>query len=375
MWTLVSFLIVRLLRTGDERLWLLVGLAVGIGMEAKQTVPLLLAGLAVGFLVNGQRSIFRSGWLWAGVAIAAACVLPNLVWEATHGWPTVEMNSKLRAEHSGAGAAIKYPFITLTAVGVAVAPIWISGWWALLRESAARRFRAFAVAFAIGFVFVWITIPDRFYYVFGLYPVLIAFGAVVTTQVVAGARGFFRREPRRRVLWRSREWAIGVVLVSGIVSLPLLLPVVPASTVGALGLQSVNYNLGEEIGWPQFTREVAAVWDSLTPAARAKAVIVTENYGEAGAIDRFGAASGLPVAYSGHNSFFSWGPPTPPIGTTVAVGFDRSDLVPYFRAVQLAGRIHNDAGVENDEAGAPIWICTGQIQTWPQMWSHFKHYG
>ena len=251
----------------------------------------------------------------------------------------------------------------------------MAGWWGLWRDSNARRFRAFAVAFAIAFVFVWIVIPDRFYYAFGLYPVLIAYGSLITAQVVTGERGFFRRSPQRRVLWRSPRSAAGIVVASGVVSLPLLLPVLPASTLATLNLQKVNYNLGEEIGWPEYTREVAAVWDSLAPSARANAVIVTSNYGEAGVIDRFGSGVGLPNAYSGHNSYWWWGPPRPTSGTAVAIGFDRSDLTSYFGTVRLAARVHNNAGVANDEEGAPIWVCTDQVAPWPQIWPRFKDYG
>ena len=170
------------------------------------------------------------------------------------------------------------------------------------------------------------------------------------------------------------------MLVSGIVSLPLLLPVVPPSTVGALGLQSVNYNLGEEIGWPRVHPRGGRGVGSLPASARgdgsAKAVIVTENYGEAGAHRPIRCRSGPARRVLRTQLVLFVGCRRPADrNRTVAVGLDRSHLMPYFAPVQLAGRIHNDAGVENDENGAPIWICTGQIQTWPQMWSHFKHYG
>src|SRR5262249_29452041 len=138
----------------------------------------------------------------------------------------------------------------------------------------------------------------------------------------------------------------------------------------------INYNLGEEIGWPEFTRTVASVWRSIPRKTRASTVILTGNYGEAGAIIRFGAPYGLPAAYSGHNSFWSWGPPPRDTGnTTIAVGLDRSEPTRYFRSVRLAARIHNRAGVNNDEAGAPIWICTGLLKPWSQIWTGIKHYG
>jgi hypothetical protein len=154
-----------------------------------------------------------------------------------------------------------------------------------------------------------------------------------------------------------------------------VLPVLPASAIASANLQKVNYNLGEEIGWPDFMDQVVAAWHSLTPTERAHATIVTDNYGEAGAVDQFGAARGLPTAYSGHNSFWSWGPPPSTATTAVAIGLDRAQLTPFFRSVRLVGRIHNRVDVENDEAGAPVWICTGQFRAWPAIWPHFKHYG
>jgi hypothetical protein len=83
----------------------------------------------------------------------------------------------------------------------------------------------------------------------------------------------------------------------------------------------------------------------------------------------------LPQAYSGHNSFWSWGPPEPSLGTTIAIGFSRSELTPDFGRVTLTARIHNSAGVQNDEEGAPVWLCTQQRAPWPRLWSSYRHYG
>jgi 4-amino-4-deoxy-L-arabinose transferase-like glycosyltransferase len=375
VWAVTSWLVLRILRTGNERLWLLVGTVVGVGLEAKDTILLLLAGLALGFLIDRRSRIFRSPWLWAGVVVAVVLWAPNIIWQATNGWPTTEMDASLRAEHSGLGYAIKYPFVMVLALGPFVAPVWTSGAWAFWRDRRMASYRAFAVAYAFGFGVLWVVIPDRFYYLFGIYPVLIAAGAPIAEQVAVGARGFFRAEPRRRLLWRSRRWAVGLVLGSGVLLLPVSLPVVPPSALASVPLQKVNYNLGEEIGWQDLTREVARAWRSLPPSERARAVVLTENYGEAGAIDRYGGRLGLPRAYSGHNSFWSWGPPEPSVGTTIAIGFDRSALTPHFGRCALSARVHNADDVDNDEEGQPIWVCTGQRAPWPQIWEHFKHYG
>ena len=375
VWALASLLVLRLLRTGNERLWIAVGAVVGLGLEAKNTIALLFVGLAIGFVVNRQSGILRSPWLWAGVGVALVLWAPNLVWQATNGWPTAAMDASLRAEHSGLGYVLKYPFITLLALGPFIAPVWMSGAWALWRDRQMTSYRAFAVAFGFGFVVLWIVIPDRFYYLLGIYPAMIAAGALVTEGVVDGTRGFFLSEPGRRRLWRSRRWAIGLVLAGGLVLLPVALPVLPPSALATVPLQKANYNLGEEIGWQDLTRQVATVWRSLPPAQQRSAVILTQNYGEAGAIDRYGKQAHLPRAFSGHNSFWSWGPPRPSLGTTIAIGLARRQLTPYFGHCSLAARVRNRAGVDNEEHGHPIWVCTDQHEPWASIWNRFKHYG
>jgi hypothetical protein len=59
----------------------------------------------------------------------------------------------------------------------------------------------------------------------------------------------------------------------------------------------------------------------------------------------------------------------------VAVGFDRSDLSPYVRHIHLAARLHNRIGVDDDEQGAPVWVCRGLTAPWAVIWPQVKAYG
>jgi hypothetical protein len=192
------------------------------------------------------------------------------------------------------------------------------------------------------------------------------------------ARRFFsERRPGRRFIWRSRRAAVLFVLVPGLLTLPIALPVLPPGALAKVPLQNINYNLGEEVGWQALVAQVATVYHSLPPAQRAQVAIVTGNYGEAGAIDRYGPTLGLPAAYSGHNNYWWWGPPRLPQGIAIIVGLtDRpSWLLRYFGSVRLVGRVHNPWGVANDEEGVPLWLCRQQRQPWPAIWPRFKSYG
>ena len=94
-------------------------------------------------------------------------------------------------------------------------------------------------------------------------------------------------------------------MASGLIGATISLPLLPAED--AEPVIAVNDDVGETIGWPEFARIVADVHRGLPSPA--EAVILTRNYGEAGAIDRYGPDLDLPPAYSGHNAYGDWGRP------------------------------------------------------------------
>ena len=142
-----------------------------------------------------------------------------------------------------------------------------------------------------------------------------------------------------------------------------------------MSIQDVNYDLGEQIGWPAIVGEVAGAWRALPANVRAHAAILTSNYGEAGAIERYGGPFGLPTPYSGHNSFWWWGSPAPGTRTILVVGaFRRVELEQLFRSVVRDGTLSNPWGVANEEDGLPMWIASGPRAPWGALWPQLRHY-
>ena len=78
LWTVVGLFTIRLLRTGDSRWWLAIGATVGLAMTNKWLVPLLVLALGLSLLAVGPRSVLRTWWLPAGVAVALVVSAP--VW-------------------------------------------------------------------------------------------------------------------------------------------------------------------------------------------------------------------------------------------------------------------------------------------------------
>ncbi|MFL5887187.1 MAG: hypothetical protein ACJ77M_19115, partial [Thermoleophilaceae bacterium] len=91
-------------------------------------------------------------------------------------------------------------------------------------------------------------------------------------------------------------------------------------------------------------------------------------------VDRYGPALGLPGAYSGHNGFGYWGPPPDRAGRVIAIGLGSEDLA-RFRGCRLAARIHDSAGIDNDENDEPVELCAGTGQPWSAIWGDLKHLG
>jgi hypothetical protein len=139
-------------------------------------------------------------------------------------------------------------------------------------------------------------------------------------------------------------------------------------------LQKINYDLAETIAWPKEVALVAREYDSLPGPQRRHTTILTGNYGEAGAIDRYGPGHGLPQVYSGANNFWLWGPPPAADSAAIAVNLDPAFLRREFAQVRLVATFWNGLGVNDDEQGIQVYLATGLKSSWAQAWPTFRDY-
>lgn len=356
-WTALVLIAVRAVRLGERRLWLVFGLVLGVALLNKPLVAFLAFALAAGVAIAGPRRLLASGWVWGGAALAVALWAPWLAWQAAEGFPQLDVAADISAGGSASSAsrAVLLPF-QLLLVSPLLAPIWLVGLWRLLRHPSLRPYRFVGWSWVVLAV-TFLALGGKPYYLAGLFGVLLAAGAIA----VDGWLEHGRRGLRRASLGAA-------IAASAVVSALIALPVLPAERLGPV--VGVNPDVGETVGWPALVDQVAAVAEQ----ADGQPTILTVNYGEAGAIDRYGPAVGLGPAYSGHNGYFAWGPPPGSGGPVVAVGFRRSSLEPL-RGCRRAATITNPAGVDNDEAGRPIWLCEGTDRPWPQIWERFRRLG
>jgi 4-amino-4-deoxy-L-arabinose transferase-like glycosyltransferase len=325
-------------------------------LENKQLPLLLVAALAAGLALDGKLvAIMRSAWPWLGAVIALALWGPYLLWQADHGWPQAELAEDIREDEAGESRVTLLP-LQLVLIGPLLVPVLAVGLWGLLRDAALRSWRAFGLAYLALLVLLFAT-GGKPYYAAPFLLCLLAAGSVATDRwLTTGARRFV---------------VAAAVMVTAALSAVVALPLVSVHRLAESPIGDLNEDAIETVGWPELVRTVARVYEGIPEAERRGAVILTGNYGEAGAIDRFGPALGLPRAYSGHNAYSRWGVPPASAGPVIVLG----DRAPYsaFEGCRPAATIDNGVGVDNEEQGGIVFLCMRPREPWARLWPRLSH--
>jgi hypothetical protein len=369
-WTACILVVARILRTGDSRLWLWFGLIAGLGLENKHSTLSFGFALTIALLLTQHRREFAKPWIWIAGAIALALFLPNIIWQVRHHFPTLEDLENVRREGKnvvlGPLAFVKEQIIDMHPILLLV---WFPGLIWLLRE---RRWRVLGLTFVVFFVMME-TAHAKNYYVFPIYPMLFAAGAVAIEQWL-----------RNRAAW-TRAAVVAVILLATVPAIPLFTWMLPPERLlafqNAIGFkpakQEVHHEslvmqpIADQFGWPEMVREVAAIYDSLPPTDRAETGIWAGNYGEAGAINQFGSQYGLPRAWSRHQNHWYWGPPPQVYKNLIVIEWSREDVQDNCTSYQ-AFQHYERFGME--EENGPIYLCRGVKFDIQKIWSHSHHW-
>lgn len=362
LWTLVCLCVLRAALRGRPGYWVVAGAVAGVALYNKLLVVLLLAGLLGGLAAVGPREVLRGRHLWLGAGTAALVGLPNLAYQVAAGLPQWEMAGAI-AENKGPESRVLFVPLQVLLVGPVLTVVWVAGFLALLRRTELRPVRFLAVAYPLMGVVVLLSGGQPYY----PSPLLLTFTAVGAV-VVAGS-GLARR-PAGRILLGA-GLAVNIAF-SALVALPL----VPEGSLGGTPLPALNQVTRDQVGWQRYVAQVARVVDSLPDEESDRTVLLVGNYGEAGALDRYGTRYGLPPVYSGHNALHTLGPP-PARARTVVVLFQGDDtdafLSTVFATCTVLGALDNGVGVDNEEQGTPIRVCREPRAPWRVLWPRLRH--
>ncbi|QCB95015.1 glycosyltransferase family 39 protein [Cellulomonas shaoxiangyii] len=356
--------LVRAIATRDPRWVAVAGLALGFGLTNKMLVGALAGCLALALLLVGPRWVLRSRWTVIGAVPAVLAAAPYVYFQATHGWPqsSVAASISTLAETRPPGQLLAQ----LTMLSVPAVALWVGGVVHLFRTERLRPFRFFAVGYLLLLVSV-LVLHGRGYYTNGVGPVLAALGGLAGEAWLRRGRAGRSTRVRRAAVAAT----LGVALAVGVV---FSLPVIPAARLEASGVGRLNPMLIDEVGWRRVAETVAEVHRSVPTAQRDETVVLTTSYASAGAVDVYGPDLGLPRAFSGHNGYGAWGPPTGD-GPVILVGFESPAAVSgAFRGCRPAAVTDNGLGLTNSTQGLPVLLCAGPLRPWPELWPELVHH-
>lgn len=371
-WLICALFAVRIANGASPKLWLAFGAVAGIGLENKHTMAVFGFAIVAGLLLTGNQSILRSKWIWLGGLIALALFLPNLVWEARHGWPQIEVVRNAQEYKNVQIGPPRFIVEQILFLDPLALPIWLAGLVWCFAGQAGKRFRFLGWTYVIVLA-IFMVLSGKTYYVLPVYPLVVAAGGVAWEGLTS-------------IPWRRlRTAAIALTVIGGVATVPFGVPVLPVNTflsyLRALpGFKvQTERDVTEELpqlyadmfGWQQLADSVSRVYFSLPANEQSDCAILAGNYGEAGAIDYYGPDLDLPRAISGHNSYFYWGPRNYSGQCVILVGEEAASHKNLFGEATLAATVENPNGVPIEQH-VPIYICRKPSAPLSKMWPGFK---
>jgi len=381
-WTGCAFVILRIIRTGNPKLWICFGAIAGLGLENKYSIAVFAFALLLGLLLTPQRKFLFTPWLFVGGAVALLIFLPNLMWNIRHHWPFLELMRNIR--DSGRDVVLSPGQFVLQQILIMnpnTAMYWIIGMLFYFFSRITKAYRVFGWAFVITIAF-FLLAHGKNYYSAPVYTIVFAAGALAVETFLSGA--WFAARPG----WHTAlQRVLMVMAILGIFPmLPVVLPILPVDTYlryqthlpfavprserGHMGA-ALPQHYADEFGWEEMVAATARVYHSLPSEEQVKTAIFANNYGEAAAVDFFGPRYGLPKAISGHQNYFLWGPRDYSGEIVIVLGSrDPDNDRKFFRSVEVKEQLDNPYGVPSEQYS--ILLCRGLKENLQTLWPGLK---
>jgi hypothetical protein len=249
--------------------------------------------------------------------------------------------------------------------------IWLFGLIYLLFFRAAREHRILGYIFLI-ILITLILLSGKHYYTLGIYSVLFAAGGYALERYLKGRWVFVN------IL------IIGLMIFSAIPIIPYSLPILGLDKMVKYGEKSVESGMDDVLrwedgeihqlpqdyadmtGWKEMVDIVYKIFNQLTEEEKARTIIYTNNYGEAGALTYYGKKLDLPEIYCFNESFIFWTPDELPEDVIVIYVGDSDSLDELFNAVRQVGTLSN---IYAREYGLPVYLCKEPTEELFNRWT------
>jgi hypothetical protein len=369
-WTLSFYLIIKFINTQSGKYLIMFGICAGFAMLNKYLIGLLYGLIFIIVPFTQHRNVFRNRYMWYGILAGFIIFLPNLIWQAVNHFPVTGHMAELERTQLVNVSRISFLKEQLLIPGMA-SFLTVAGVIYLITDKNAAKYRFIAVV-TLAVIIVLMLLRGKSYYTQGVFPLLMAAGAVSWEKTLKRA-------------WLKVVFIIMLVMCT-IPIVPIGIPVLKENDlVGYFKHLRISYGMdfitrfednsihslpqdyADMLGWTELTAITARAWDTI-PDKRS-AFIYCENYGQAGAITVIGKKYGLPEAVCFSESFRYWFRRSfdPDIKTMIYInGALGDDVKTFFRKITVAGSI-SDPNAR--EYGTTVYVCQDPAGSFNKFWT------
>lgn len=372
-WTLVFYLVLRWIVKKEDWVIYLLGFVAGLALLNKYLVFLQFICLALVLLLFPYREMLRKRAFLFAILIAVVVFLPNIIWQFGHGLPVLTHMKALNDSQLVHVNRINFLTDQLF-MAFAASLLVVPGLIYPLFKNNLRAARPLVLA-SILVIGVLLLVRGKSYYTAGIFPLLIALGAIFW-------------ENSLKAKWGKTSLVILLVVLT-LPGLPMAMPVMNAERLAGY-FAFVRTNIGfdavlrdedgqyhplpqdyaDMLGWEELAGHAGLAYSAIED--KKASMIFCENYGQAGAITVIGKKSGLPQAVSFSESFFYWAPDDFPAEITSVIYINDemgADVDSLFRDIQKIGSISNPLA---REYGTSVWLCRDPVTSFNSFWREIR---
>ncbi len=336
-WISSAYVFLRIVQTGNNKLWLLLGVIIGFGMLNKTSMLWLGAGIFAGTVFTPLRKDLKTKYPYLAATIALIIFSPYVIWNITHDFAHLEFMRNAASRKYGGLTPLSFILDQILILNPLSILIWLPGIFFYFFSKDGNKFCAVGFIWLTTFAVLFINWHSKGEYIAAAYQILFAGGAVMIETW------------SKKRSWLKYSVAIPVI-VFGILIAPFARPLLPVEKFleyqNAIGLKPPS-NEGHEtelsqfysdmFGWGDLAKNVSKVYLSIPEAEREKTLVYCSNYGKAGAIEYFSKKYPLPMVICPHNNYWYWWPDTRKYTTIIIIGGETEEHLESLEEVYEAG--------------------------------------
>ncbi len=304
--TTAIYLLVKIISGQNQKIWILVGFVLGLGLLNKLTILIFGFTLFISLWLLPHRIFYKSRWIWFAGILGLLFSLPFVIWQTNHDWYFLETASNYSGGTAYVPSILEFIWSQILPNNIASLPVWLLGLWLLLFSPKWKKYRFFGFMY-VGTLIILFIVGGKFYFSLPLYSILFVVGSIRIEEY------FLNTTPLRKRLQIFKIAIPSIYFILTLPVLPILIPIFPpnqlvhyASYFGVhagvrhenISLSVLPQHMADRFGWEEMVDQVNSAYVKIEKSTIEKVGILVGNYGQGGAIHVLGQKYHLPEPIS-----------------------------------------------------------------------------